>query len=160
MDTVNEFLKRTYKSKYAGIYEYVEIRPRIVCKDGFSLSVQASDGMYCHPRINRSSNYSEVEVGYPSARPPETWKKYFDGEWQQKGFLGSLARIWEKRSNIWWALKEGKKGIGRFTLKYNTSLKDNATMSVYGYVPVKLVNELIEFHGGIDWDETLLVNAK
>ena len=53
MDTVNDFLKKTYKVKeLSEHYEFVEVRPRIVCNDGFSLSVQASDGMYCQPRVN------------------------------------------------------------------------------------------------------------
>lgn len=42
--------------------------PRIVCKDGFSLSVQASSAHYCCPRDN-SAPYTEVEVGYPSDVP-------------------------------------------------------------------------------------------
>ena len=42
----------------------------IVCKDGFEMSVQASGGNYCEPRIDHADHYSEVEVGYPSAREP------------------------------------------------------------------------------------------
>lgn len=39
--------------------------PRIVCKDGFSLSVQASQNHYCAPRDD-SGPYLSVEVGFPS----------------------------------------------------------------------------------------------
>ena len=39
---------------------------RVVCADGFSMSVQASSGAYCEPRIDGAASYSEVEVGYPS----------------------------------------------------------------------------------------------
>jgi len=39
---------------------------RVVCKDGFSMSVQAHDGAYCEPRIDNAANYTEVEVGYPT----------------------------------------------------------------------------------------------
>ena len=39
---------------------------RVVCKDGFSMSVQAHDGAYCEPRISNAELYTEVEVGYPT----------------------------------------------------------------------------------------------
>ena len=42
--------------------------PKIVCKDGFSLSVQASRYHYCNPRANEMENYYEVEVGFPARR--------------------------------------------------------------------------------------------
>ena len=38
---------------------------RLICADGFSMSVQADSGAYCEPR-NNEGPYSEVEVGYPS----------------------------------------------------------------------------------------------
>ena len=154
-DIVNEFLTQTYKEQsLSGGYSYVEVRPRIICMDGVSLSVQAADGMYCQPRINHSSYYSEVEVGYPSIRPPESWREYFEGGWQRKGLIGSLGRIWKDRGHIWYSIKR-KKGISKWSLKYYTSFRDNATMSVYAYIPTSLVNEFIEDHGGIDWDKSI-----
>jgi hypothetical protein len=39
--------------------------PRIICKDGFTLSVQAGKLLYSNPRQDRGP-YSHVEVGYPS----------------------------------------------------------------------------------------------
>ncbi len=44
------------------------VAKRITCVDGFSLSVQATQGAYCSPRTNSGPWYS-VEVGYPSAVP-------------------------------------------------------------------------------------------
>lgn len=41
----------------------------VVCKDGFTLSVQASWGHYCTPRDN-SGPYTHVEVGFPSEPEP------------------------------------------------------------------------------------------
>jgi len=41
---------------------------KVVCADGFSMSVQAHDGAYCAPRIDDAERYTEVEVGYPSER--------------------------------------------------------------------------------------------
>lgn len=49
--------------------------PQIVCADGTTLSVQASEYMYCTPRDNKGP-YSSVEVGYPSVEPPEIWQQY------------------------------------------------------------------------------------
>ena len=41
-------------------------RDRIVCKDGFSMSVQASEYHYSSPRITDAPDYETVEVGFPS----------------------------------------------------------------------------------------------
>ena len=45
-----------------------EINKRIVCKDGFSISVQASESSYCTPRKDEGP-YTHVECGYPSSEP-------------------------------------------------------------------------------------------
>ena len=42
------------------------MRKKIVCADGFDLSVQASEFHYCSPRDN-DGPYTAVEVGFPSA---------------------------------------------------------------------------------------------
>ena len=44
--------------------------PRIVCNDGFSMSVQASIIHCCHPRGNQGP-YSHVEIGFPKGRRPK-----------------------------------------------------------------------------------------
>jgi len=43
-----------------------KLNEKIVCADGFEMSVQAHDGAYCEPRANKAERYSAVEVGYPS----------------------------------------------------------------------------------------------
>ena len=43
---------------------------RLVCTDGFSMSVQANEGAYCTPRENDQSEYASVEVGFPSEEEP------------------------------------------------------------------------------------------
>jgi hypothetical protein len=155
MDIVNQFLGHTYKMRYTGgDYEFQDIRPRIICKDGVSLSVQASDGHYSHPRKNGIWEYTEVEVGYPSIRPPRTWQQYFDGEWQPDNIFGTLDRLWRDRSKIWWAFKSGIKDHTWRSFEHWTSIADNATASVYGYVPTELVVKFIESHGGIDEEKT------
>lgn len=42
--------------------------PRIICKDGFSISVQASEYAYATPRSDVGP-YSAVECGFPSSKP-------------------------------------------------------------------------------------------
>ena len=42
--------------------------PRIVCRDGFSISVKANWGSYCVPRDCRGP-YTHVECGFPSWEP-------------------------------------------------------------------------------------------
>ena len=43
---------------------------RVVCADGFSMSVQANATVYCSPRTNNAAKYEEVEVGMPSEKEP------------------------------------------------------------------------------------------
>jgi hypothetical protein len=96
---------------------------RIVCKDGFTVSVIAGDGTYCCPRPDSyyrvgglnlgdvpgdyPGPYTAVEAGFPSVRP-EPW-----GKWSEYCDDG-----------------------------------DKPTDTVYAYVPVELVRELVAAHGG------------
>lgn len=58
-----EFLKLTYSETNNG---FPNIRARLICKDGFSVSVQASAYHYCNPKENGIDiEYTEVELGYP-----------------------------------------------------------------------------------------------
>jgi len=52
--------------------------PKIVCADGFKMSVQASAFHYCSPR-DSAGPWSMVEVGYPSEKV-EGFMPYIDGE--------------------------------------------------------------------------------
>ena len=79
--------------------------PRLVCADGFEMSVQANQGAYCSPRQNNAKKYKEVEVGFPSIEEP---------------------MLMEYVEN------EGK-----------------PTDTVYPYVPVEVVTNVIAKHGGI-----------
>ena len=53
-------------------------RAAIVCRDGFTMSVQASAYHYCSPRINDAPIYLEVEIGFPSKRE-RLLDKYVEG---------------------------------------------------------------------------------
>jgi hypothetical protein len=46
------------------------LNKEIVCKDGFTMSVQANYTAYCSPRVNDAVKYTSVEVGYPSQPEP------------------------------------------------------------------------------------------
>lgn len=48
--------------------EFKPIKPRTICVDGFSISIQASRFAYCSPRENEGP-YSHVECGFPSDVP-------------------------------------------------------------------------------------------
>ena len=39
---------------------------QVICKDGFTMSVQASKINYSSPRTDDCEKYTEVEVGFPS----------------------------------------------------------------------------------------------
>ena len=91
----------------SGSYTFKEIAERITCQDGESLSVQAGRMLYSTPRDDVGP-YCAVEVGFPSVSPPESWREYFDGDWDTEHHTGS----------------------------------------VYGHVPVGLVEEFLEAHGG------------
>lgn len=100
---INEWLMRNRKN---GDPNYVyPVDERITCKDGFSLSVQASSGHYCTPR-NNFGPWRTVEVGYPSSEPE---------------FIGKYAEEWIDK-----------------------------TKAIYPFVPVDLVDKLLDLHGGID----------
>lgn len=77
----------------------------VKCKDGFRVSVQASECHYCSPR-NNIGPWTQVELGFPSSAP-------------------------------------------EFGIMDFVEDPENPTGTVYGYVPVDLVNKLIDFHGGL-----------
>lgn len=103
---INKYLKETLNetpSMFGGTIQ--GIRPPVKCKDGFSISVQASKGHYCLPSVDGDVIYDAVELGFPNAEE-ELIAEYAEDP-------------------------------------------DEPTNTVYGYVPVEIVNQLIEKHGGI-----------
>ena len=97
---VNEYLESTREKYRDG--DMLRIRQGIVCPDGFHVSVQASEGHYCRPRINHGP-YSHVELGYPSEKVDE-WMEYAE-------------------------------------------TPESPTSTVYGWVPVEVVETVLEKHG-------------
>lgn len=64
MKTVSDFLKET--NVFA---EKFRPRPRVTCKDGFNISIQAGHYLYSKPDYIADS-YLEVELGFPSEPDP------------------------------------------------------------------------------------------
>ena len=103
MMTIKEFLQKTYETTYTG---RLRVRKAALCKDGFVISIQASEYHYCIPRKNLGDgSYEEVELGFPNIEDE------------------IISEYAEDPSDL-----------------CNT---------VYGYVPVAVVQELVDKHGGI-----------
>jgi hypothetical protein len=151
--------------------ERIYTAPRVICNDGVSLSVQVGEGLYCTPRDNYAP-WSKVEVGFPSATPPNTWAEYFDGEWHSTIF----SRFFGSGYNYLDRTKAAFRVFGQFGKRkyYNGWIEITKAIirdlkrvwhmgviapvgcdSVYGYIPVDLVREYIELHGGEDTEACL-----
>ena len=110
MTSINDYLIRHESFRRFGAeYEFKNLAPKVVCADGFTMSVQASETHYCHPRQNRGP-YFDVEIGFPSQPEP-------------------------------------------LIMEYAEDTNDYTGM-VYGYVPVSIVDAVIEKHGGLSCDST------
>ena len=44
----------------------MKMNKKVICKDGFTMSVQAGETQYCHPRETGAPRYTEVEIGFPN----------------------------------------------------------------------------------------------
>ena len=124
--TINQFIR-----KYRFIKEYsinpngvmkVSRNPKLVCKDGFTMSVQAGQSLYSTPK-DVADEYEEAEVGFPSSPEP---------------LITKYAEDWEVEGDD------------------DQRLCD----TVYPYVPVELIDEVIHKHGGIDEDAIELLKGK
>lgn len=99
-----EFIEATYRRD-----QEIYVRPWIVCRDGFTMSVQGSYYHYSFPREN-SDFFTKVEVGFPSEEVPEFMKFAEDAS--------------------------------------------EPTKTVYGWIPVEIVQRVIDQHGGINVEKT------
>jgi hypothetical protein len=101
LDSVN--LKSEFNTPHMQERGFRQVEP-IVCADGLSMSVQASQTHYCAPR-DSVGPWTTVEVGFPSQRVEE--------------------------------------------LMEYAETPDTPTDTVYGNVPVAVVEAVIEKHGGL-----------
>lgn len=104
-------------------YPGQRISPEIVCADGFTVSVQASWMHYCSPRP--AHTHFDSPFDEDASAPP------VNGVFStvEVGFPSDRPEPWDR-----WA-------------SYCES-PDRPTDTVYGYVPVALVRDLIASHGG------------
>ena len=86
---LEEIIKGEGEYAKAGGYRSKRLAPVIKCADGAELSVQASRTHYCTPRTD-TGPYSEVEIGFPTVAPPDSWERYFDGDWVKDGPTNSV----------------------------------------------------------------------
>lgn len=78
--TVKQWLDRTYSEN-----DY-NVRPKALCKDGFSISIQGGNTHhYCLPRTF-GKVYQQLELGYPSEPLPEL--KFYSEEKTYDGVFG------------------------------------------------------------------------
>ena len=72
---INEFIKNNLKVKVLSEDPLMKHMltstrlPKIVCVDGFEMSVQVGHSLYSTPK-KVAKRYSEVEIGFPSEREP------------------------------------------------------------------------------------------
>ena len=69
--TLTDFIKDTNHINRYERYSFPGIRPLVVCKDGFTLSIQASAFNLCTPRKNNIVNYDTFELSKISETIPE-----------------------------------------------------------------------------------------
>ena len=141
---IQEFLDKTDNRK-----EF--LRHRIVCNDGSTVSIQGSHGHYCSPRDDFGP-YDTVEAGFPSVKPPESWREYSEGKWSNW-----LTSAWENRYMIFYLIKN--KRFSHAIHRY-LNFKHNSTRTVYGYMPVELVNEFMDAHDGMNVEKTFEIGEE
>ena len=129
---LNYWLKETINiiSIVPGMYRQ-EVRPRIVCNDGYSVSVQASEHMYCEPRYTQWQN-------------EDGWQIINGDYW----YSSNTPRNFETDCFIPYESVELGFPSEADELIYDYAEDDDYTSTVYGCVPVKIVEQLIEKHGG------------
>jgi hypothetical protein len=106
MDVINSWFRRFYPEKLdremfeydpwlGGMWRYTgredRVFPRIVCRDGFSMSVQGHAGAYSLPRDDFADKYVAVEVLCPAQKELDEHKsgEQLDGE-----FLYARVPVW------------------------------------------------------------------
>lgn len=129
---LNYWLKETINIITLGPgHYYQEVRPRIVCNDGYSVSVQASEYMYCEPRYTQWRNEDGWQVingnYYSSSKTPRNFETDHFTPYESV--------------ELGYPLEADE-------LIYKYAEGDEYAETVYGYVPVKIVEQLIEKHGG------------
>lgn len=116
-------------SPYGGRIDYDSIYfscPRIICKDGFNVSLQINHGSYCATDKGYrklGTEWKTLEFGFPTMNEP---------------LMHEYSEMWD--------ISEDDVAFDKRTF--------DVTKTV-GSIPIEVMEEVCEKHGGIDWDETL-----
>lgn len=116
------------KNKYDDTYFYC---PKVICKDGFNVSLQINKGNYCSSENGYRKlgvDWQEVEFGFPSENDKSMFK-YSEGY----GYGG-----YDDDSN---------------EIPFNEDEFD--VTNTVGRIPVDAMQKVLDSHGGIDWNATL-----
>ena len=60
--------------------KFYEPRPKVVCADGFEVSIQANRFAYCRPREDGLRRYSQWELGFPTDKPTDEVMEHVEEE--------------------------------------------------------------------------------
>jgi len=117
-DVVNQFHRWQRKDTELNGRSYRKPIAAAVCKDGFIVSIQASEFSYCHPRRTADIDYCSFELGFPNMDVPELaeWKDG-DGDDRQSVYgyvpVETIVALLEKHGGLIGALsyfhREGTK---------------------------------------------------
>ena len=120
------------KMSYNNQYFYC---PRIVCKDGFSVSLQVNNGNYASSENGYSDFgliWKELEFGFPSINEKEMFKysaMYGYGGYDENG---------------------DEKAFDEESFDIINSV---------GRIPINVMQDICDKHGGIDWDKTVSIES-
>ena len=64
-DWVNDYIREHNRHLNLTSY-YMTHLPKVVCADGFVVSMQVGEGIYSNPRVSNAKHYTSVELGYPN----------------------------------------------------------------------------------------------
>lgn len=140
---LNNWLKETVDiDDFGTLNIYQKVRPRIVCQDGYSVSVQASEYCYCTPR-------------YTQFHAKDGWHSINGNYWM----VGNQKHI---KTDEWVPYEAVELG---YPSEEDELINDYAegpyyTDTVYPYTPVEVVEKLIEKHGGFKCAEKGNCDAK
>ena len=120
MSITNIMLSGASKTYMVCETDFLGVRPRVVCKDGFKISIQAGRGYSCTPE-NDDGPYTHVELGYP--------------EYPSKLILRMIKMVGIP--------------ISEPTIKTYAVNKNRLEETIYKQVPVAAVDRLLAEHGGL-----------
>jgi hypothetical protein len=149
---VSEYLMSNVTWHTSAGYQGRNNHKRIYCKDGYNLSVQASATHYCSPREDFGPWY-EVEVGYPSAVEdtlmPSSLVSICLSSTVSRIFciLGYCVPVLTPYLPT---LHVAYRNVDDDSKPLNISDAATTLVTVYGHVPIDIVEEIVFSHGGID----------